>query len=136
MLQIATGRFWGNTERFEHEKKVTLFSVASLAKEVPLQIGKLAPVESSDKNCAVAEFTYRSGLPIPPGGRQAGVLVAVGDREIEEQFVALLTSHFFWGSSDGPRLIKNLLPVMGYRMAETRATSRLYQWQQAQDIFN
>jgi hypothetical protein len=30
-------------------------------------------------------------LPIPPGGRQAGVLVAVGDREIEEQFVALLT---------------------------------------------
>lgn len=88
---MRTEDFGGNAEHFEYVKKATLFSVVSLAKEVPLQLGKLAPVERSAENCAVAEFTYHSGLPIPPDDRQAGVLVAVGDREIEEQFVALLT---------------------------------------------
>lgn len=98
MLQITTGRFWGYAERYKSEHSIDVFSVASLTESVDLPIGKLEHVSAEDGSRATAVFSYQSGLPVPAEGARAGVMVATSGREIEEQFVALLTvsSGRFW----------------------------------------
>jgi hypothetical protein len=90
MLQITTGRFWGYADRYKSEHATDVFSVALLTESVDLPPGKLEQVSVEDGSRS-AVFSYQSGLPVPAGGARAGVMVATSGREIEEQFVALLT---------------------------------------------
>lgn len=91
MLQITSGRFWGYVERYKSEHSTPIYSLASLSGNVNLPVGTLEPCLTEDATGAAAILSYQSGLPNPTGGLRVGVLVATGGKEIEEQFVALLT---------------------------------------------
>jgi hypothetical protein len=97
MLQISTGRFWGDLERYNNVETVPIYSTASISKSLVLSCGQIDPPSNTSVGAA-AEFTYKSGMPIPSDGQLAGTIIAVTGCDIEQQFVALLTvlSDYFW----------------------------------------
>jgi hypothetical protein len=97
MLQISTGRFWGDLERYDNTGMVPIYSTTSISQSLALLCGQIDPPSNTSVGAA-ADFTYKSGMPIPEDGQLPGTLIAVTGCDIEQQFVALLTvfSDSFW----------------------------------------
>lgn len=103
MLQVISGRFWNQVERFDVGDEVLLYSTCGLSHQAETLSGNVTPsnstpLNSDELNIRCAKFSYMHGFPIPAGGIRPGVDVAPPGEEIEAQMAALLTVYTerFW----------------------------------------
>jgi len=90
MLQVATGRFFDGAERYECRKSVVLYGAQRVGQiDIGDSIQLVGSAEKSDELWQ-AVLSFNTGLAIPAGGARPGGLVATGEREITDQFTALL----------------------------------------------
>lgn len=98
MLQIASGKFFGEGERYEHEAKGILYSNLRWIDSIETTVGTLEPVETFNTEVSSWVFSYVNRIEKGP----AGGIVRVGDEEIVAQF-SWLCMIFFQAFFDGDR---------------------------------
>lgn len=90
MLQIATGRFFGDGERFPSNQSADLFGLAPIG-DLALK-GKVSLLRHMSEGRTLSyKLHFNNGLPIPLGGPRPGTVYAVGASEVVDQFIWLLT---------------------------------------------
>src|SRR5215212_9028979 len=82
MLQIISGKFFGDGERHEFEGKGIVYSNLSWVRSIEMRVGTLEPVDSSGSEVSSWVLSYLNQIEKEP----AGGIVRVGDPEIAEQF--------------------------------------------------
>lgn len=82
MLQIASGRFFGDGERWEFEAKGILYSNMSWVGPIETRAGTLEPVDTAGSEASSYVLSYVNRMEKDA----AGPVVRVGDEEIMEQF--------------------------------------------------
>lgn len=115
MLQITSGRFWGEVNRYELQNTALLYSVLKVEQPTQTLVGTLIPAKSehtkSSEHTEVycVEFTYQHGLPLSPSGISPGVVVGTSGSEVKEQMLALLTAYTGRLWAQDPEDIINLI---------------------------
>ena len=109
MLQITSGRFWDEVNRYEIRKIASLYSVLRIERLTTTPVGTLVPVDSENMGVQLTEFTYECGLPLPRDGMKEGLLVGTGGEEIKEQMLALLTAYTSRLWTQDPNSIADLI---------------------------
>src|SRR5438046_46834 len=101
MLQIISGKFFTLDARHRTPGKGVFFSNYGWIDPVETQVGTLEP---TDRYGLVNTYVFEYVNEIENFGRKAGMLVAVGDQEIKEQFRLLcmfgLKACFFSSQQD------------------------------------
>ncbi len=82
MLQIISGKFFGDGERYEFEGKGIVYSNMSWIRPIETQVGTLEPVDAFGSDVSSWVLSYLNQIEKEP----AGVTVRAGDTEIVEQF--------------------------------------------------
>lgn len=82
MLQIISGKFFGEGERYESGRKGILYSNLSWVRSIETCVGTLEPVDTGGSEVSSYVFSYLNQIEKEP----AGGTVRVGDPEIVEQF--------------------------------------------------
>jgi hypothetical protein len=90
MLQITSGRFWGEVDRYELQTTTLLYSVLKIDQKTTTLIGTFVPIKVEHPEIQSTEFTYQHGLPLPSNGITSGVMVGTSGSEIREQMIDLL----------------------------------------------
>lgn len=88
MLQISSGKFFSEKERYDMIGKAVIFSNFYINGEVNTLVGKMEKIDYLDDEVFAYLFTYNPSLPLKTNS-QSGGLVAVGGDEIINQFVSL-----------------------------------------------
>ena len=109
MLQITSGRFWNEVDRYELQKTDSLHSVVRVERSTTTSVGTLAPGSPIDTGIQLTEFTFEYGLPLPQGGMKPGVMVGTSGAEIKEQMAALLTAYTSRLWTQDPNMIAELV---------------------------
>ncbi|MCJ2163565.1 MULTISPECIES: hypothetical protein [unclassified Pseudodesulfovibrio] len=92
MLQIISGKFYTNDDRYKHDGKGILFSNYSCVGPIETCIATLEPVGTYGSSSSyVVSYINQLEKHSPP---QAGTLVRTGDSEIVEQFMYLCNLYF------------------------------------------
>ncbi len=82
MLQIISGKFFGEGERYESDRRGILYSNMSWIRDIETCVGTLEPVDTAGSEVSSYVFSYLNQIEKEP----AGGTVRVGDPEIVEQF--------------------------------------------------
>ncbi len=98
MLQIISGKFFGEGERYEFERKGILYSNMSWFRAIETRVGTLEEVDTVGSEVSSYVLSYRNQLEKEP----AGGVVRTGDTEIVEQF-GWLCMVWFEAFFDGDR---------------------------------
>lgn len=98
MLQIISGKFFGDGMLYEHEGRGILYSNMSWVRPIETGVGTLEPVDAYGSEVSSWVLTYVNRLEKEP----AGGLVRTGDPEIVEQF-GLLCMIWFGAFFDGDK---------------------------------
>lgn len=88
MLQIISGKFFSNDERFVFDSKAVIYSNAFIRKKIKTNVGIVEPVEPIDE---VASYVINYTNQIEKGD---GLLIRTGDSEILEHFKLILSFGF------------------------------------------
>jgi len=98
MLQIISGKFFGDGERYKFEGKGILYSNMSWIRAIETRVGTLEPVDTAGSEVSSYVLSYVNQIEKEP----AGIVVRVGDPEIVEQF-QLLCMIWFGAFFDGDK---------------------------------
>jgi hypothetical protein len=98
MLQIVSGKFFGDGERHEFEGRGIVYSNMSWDRSIGTRVGTLEPVDTTGSEASSYVLSYLNQIEKEP----AGGFIRTGDMEIVEQF-QLLCMVWFEAFFDGER---------------------------------